>query len=41
MSIAFLFRSGLRAWLWMGGAALLGYAALHLSKAAGLLGIAG
>lgn len=41
MSIAFLFRTGRRAWLWMGGAALLGYAALHLSKAAGLLGIAG
>ena len=41
MSIAFLFRTGLRAWLWMGGATLLGYAVLHFSKAAGLLRIAG
>lgn len=41
MTIAFLFRTGLRAWLWMGGATLLGYAVLHLSKAGGLLRIAG
>ena len=41
MSLAFVARSGLRAWLWMGGATLLGYAALRLSKAAGLISIAG
>lgn len=37
MTLAFLFRSGLRAWLWMGGATLLAYAALHGAKLAGLL----
>jgi hypothetical protein len=39
MTAAFLFPSGRRAWLWMGGATLLGYAALHLLKAAGLVGV--
>ena len=41
MTIAFLFRTGLRAWLWMGGATLLGYAALYWLKASGLVRIAG
>ena len=40
MTIAFLFRSGLRAWLWMGGASVLGYAAMVLLKASGLVVIA-
>ena len=38
---AFLFKTGLRAWLWMGGATLIGYSALHFLKAGGLLRIAG
>jgi hypothetical protein len=37
MAAAFLFRSGLRAWLWMGGLTVAGHAALYLLKAAGLL----
>ena len=40
MTIAFLFRTGLRAWLWMGGTTAAGYAALHFLKAAGLVGVA-
>lgn len=40
MSIAFLFHTGARAWLWMGGATLLGYAALHWLKATGIIGVA-
>jgi hypothetical protein len=40
MTAAFLFRSGLRAWLWMGGLTVAGYAALYLLKAAGLVRIA-
>lgn len=40
MTAAFLFRSGLRAWLWMGGLTVAGYAALYLLKAGGLVRIA-
>lgn len=40
MTGAFLFRTGLRAWLWMGGLTVVGYAALHLLKASGLIRIA-
>ncbi|MET0267591.1 MAG: hypothetical protein ABW202_18495 [Duganella sp.] len=37
MALAFLFRSGLRAWLWLGGATLACYALLHVLKASGLV----
>ena len=40
MSIAFLFHTGVRAWLWMGGATLVGYAALHWLKVTGIIGVA-
>ena len=40
MTGAFLFKTGLRAWLWMGGAIVVGFALLHFLKAAGLLRIA-
>ncbi|NYE58969.1 hypothetical protein FHW58_000121 [Duganella sp. 1224] len=40
MTCAFLFKTGLRAWLWMGGLTLAGYAALHVLKASGLVRIA-
>ncbi|MBC3919386.1 hypothetical protein H8L32_17985 [Undibacterium sp. CY18W] len=36
MCSAFLFKTGLRAWLWMGAATLLGFTAIHLLKAMGL-----
>lgn len=35
MSVAFLFRTGLRAWLWLGGATVLCFALIHLSKLLG------
>lgn len=35
MSLPFLFKTGLRAWLWMGGATLLCFALIHLVKALG------
>ena len=35
MSLPFVFASGLRAWLWMGGATLLAFAVLQALKAAG------
>lgn len=38
-ALAFGFRSGLRAWLWLGGATLLGFALLHVLKASGLVRI--
>ncbi|GAB2506580.1 hypothetical protein GCM10027084_21370 [Pseudoxanthomonas sangjuensis] len=38
MSLAFAFRSGLRAWLWLGGATLLCFALIHLSKWLGWAG---
>jgi hypothetical protein len=41
MIAAFLFKTGLRAWLWMGGASIVGYTALHLLKASGLMKVAG
>lgn len=41
MTAAFLFKTGLRAWLWMGGAAVIGYTALHFLKASGLMKVAG
>ncbi|MYM36237.1 hypothetical protein GTP38_18045 [Duganella sp. FT94W] len=37
MTCAFLFKTGARAWLWMGGLTLAGYTALHFLKASGLL----
>ena len=40
MAGAFLFKTGVRAWLWMGGATVIGFAALHFLKAGGLLRIA-
>ncbi|MYM96385.1 hypothetical protein [Duganella vulcania] len=40
MAGAFMFRTGLRAWLWMGGATLAGYALLHVLKAGGLVRVA-
>jgi hypothetical protein len=39
MTGAFLFSTGLRAWLWMGGLTVTGYAALHFLKAGGLIRI--
>ncbi|CDG82920.1 hypothetical protein [Janthinobacterium agaricidamnosum] len=39
MSMAFLFQSGARACLWMGGANLLAYAVLYGVKAGGLVTI--
>ncbi len=41
MIVAFLFKTGLRAWLWMGGVTLVGFAALHFLKASGLIKVAG
>jgi hypothetical protein len=32
VSFVFLFRSGLRAWLWLGGAALLAHGGLHACR---------
>ncbi len=40
MACAFAFKTGLRAWLWMGVATMAGYGALHLLKACGMLGVA-
>lgn len=39
MSLPFVFASGLRAWLWMGGATLLALAVLQAVKAAGWAGM--
>lgn len=38
MSLAFAFKTGLRAWLWLGGAMLLCFALIHLSKWLGWTG---
>ncbi len=35
MSLAFLAKSGWRAWLWMGGATLLCFGLIHVAKALG------
>jgi len=40
MSVAFLFRSGARAWLWLGSACVLAYAVLYGLKASGLVTVA-
>ncbi len=40
MIAAFLFHSGARAWLWLGGANLLAYIVLYGLKAGGLVSIA-
>jgi hypothetical protein len=40
MSLAFAARSGPRAWMWMGGATVLGYGLLHGLKLLGWLGVA-
>ncbi|MDC8758465.1 hypothetical protein [Janthinobacterium fluminis] len=39
MSLAFMFRTGLRAWAWMGGATLLSFTLLYLVKAFGLVSL--
>lgn len=39
MAAALASRSGLRAWLWMGGASLLGYGLLHGLKSLGWIGV--
>lgn len=39
MSLAFAFRSGARAWLWLGGATLVCFALIHLCKALGWIGV--
>jgi hypothetical protein len=39
MTCAYLFKTGLRAWLWMGGAVIGGFTLLHFLKAGGLLRI--
>lgn len=39
MTCAFLFKTGLRAWLWMSGVIIVGFTLLHFLKAAGLLRI--
>jgi hypothetical protein len=40
MSLAFAFKTGLRAWSWLGGATLLCFALLHGLKAMGWIGVA-
>lgn len=40
MALTYLFRTGLRAWLWMGAATVAGFALLHVLKAAGIVGVA-
>ncbi|WP_440224284.1 hypothetical protein ACQQ2N_03465 [Dokdonella sp. MW10] len=35
MSLAFVFRTGLRAWLWLGGATFACYALIHVCKQLG------
>jgi hypothetical protein len=39
MSCTFLFRSGLRAWLWLGGATLLCFVLVHAVKLLGWVGL--
>ena len=39
MACTFLFNTGLRAWLWMGGMTALGYCALYLLKSRHVLGV--
>lgn len=40
MSLAFAARSGVRAWLWMGGATVLGYGMLQTLKLLGWIAVA-
>lgn len=40
MSLAFVFKTGLRAWLWLGGTTLLCFALLYGLKAAGWIAVA-
>ncbi|WP_256078064.1 hypothetical protein [Massilia sp. YIM B04103] len=40
MTLAFAFRSGARAWLWLGGATLLAYGLMYALKASGLVKVA-
>lgn len=35
MSVAFLFKTGLRAWLWLGGATVLCFVLIHVAKLLG------
>jgi hypothetical protein len=39
MALAFVFKSGLRAWLWLGGATLLSFALLYGFEALGWIGV--
>lgn len=40
MSLAFVVKTALRAWLWMGGTTLLCFGLLHLFKMQGWIGVA-
>lgn len=40
MAMAYMFKTGLRAWLWMGGATVAGFALIHGLKLAGLIRVA-
>ncbi len=40
MSLAFVAKTALRAWLWMGGMTLASFALLHLFKTLGWIGVA-
>ena len=40
MALAFLFKNGVSAWLWLGGATLLGFGLMAALKASGLARIA-
>lgn len=39
MALAFAFRNALRAWLWLGGATVLGFGLLYGLKALGWIGV--
>jgi len=39
MTLAFVFKTALRAWLWLGGATVVGFALLYGGKALGWLGV--
>jgi len=40
IAVTFLFKSGARAWLWLGGATALGFGLLYAIKASGLVRLA-
>lgn len=39
MSLCFVARSGARAWMWMGGATVIGYGLLHALKTVGWIAV--